>query len=84
MAEYIVNTDVEEARYKAMCADYSVYFNNKLVTLLGNPVKERIVRCRDCEYYEYLREIDFHNCDRQCPCVKPDGFCAWGEPKVVE
>lgn len=49
MAEYIVNTDVEEARYKAMGADYSVCFNNKLVAFLGNPVEERIVRCKDCK-----------------------------------
>lgn len=49
MAEYIVKTDVEEARWKAMGADYSVFFNNKLTTLLGNPVHEQVIRCRCCK-----------------------------------
>ena len=42
-----------------------------------------VVRCRDCEYYE-----DYTGCctrrDYIAPmAVTPDGFCAWGERKVV-
>lgn len=90
MAEYIVNTDAEESRYKAMGADYSAYFENKAETLFGNPVKERIVRCKDCKHATRdcltaslgCRHFAWDNgvTYRQMP-VKPDGFCAWGEEK---
>lgn len=55
-------------------------------------VRERIVRCRNCEHaYEiggtdalnclYFNEWDYRN---DCPGewrVEPDGFCAWGEER---
>lgn len=55
-------------------------------------VRERIVRCRDCEHaYEidgtdelnclYFNDWDYRN---DCPDewrVEPDGFCAWGEER---
>ena len=37
---------------------------------------ERIVRCKDCKHFEHCRLQMISN--------KPDGFCAWGERKVVE
>lgn len=52
---------------------------------------EPIVRCRDCKYmfdWAYDRmlckmwspaDIDEPEGDVLYPCVKPDGFCAWGE-----
>lgn len=41
-------------------------------------IKERIVRCRDCKYYqpEMYHNID---CEWFMFNVEPDGFCAWGE-----
>lgn len=58
----------------------------------GENVRERIVRCRDCEHaYEidgademnclYFSEWDYRN---DCPGewrVEPDCFCAWGEER---
>lgn len=92
MAEYIVRTDIEEARWKAMGADYSTYFNNKVTTFMGNPVIERIVRCRDCKWL--IPESDEN--DNECDCpqwqgyaglrneVELNGFCSWGLPKEGE
>lgn len=72
MSEYIIN--------KGMKLIYEIDGEGGMYITVPDEA-ERIVRCKDCKYYEYLRNIDFHNCDRQCPCVKPDGFCAWGEQK---
>lgn len=86
MAEYIVNTDREEARWRLWGANYEEYFNKKATRFMGNPVMECIVRCKDCKYYDHVDLFD----DEMWWCirgasdenvfeVKPDGFCAWGE-----
>lgn len=41
------------------------------------PVRERIVRCRDCKYYEPNTYSHF-TCELLTFHVEPDGFCAWG------
>ena len=56
-------------------------------------VRERIVRCRDCRYYDEI----IHACDH--PCVTPlrgdcpenwifscfdNDFCCWGKRKEVD
>ena len=53
--------------------------------------RESIVRCKDCKYmfdWAYGRmlckmwadaDIDEPEGNVLYPCVKPDGFCAWGE-----
>lgn len=56
------------------------------------PVREQVVRCRDCEhihefdlsaFYDGSHEHDHYSCarllDPGCISVEPDGFCAWGE-----
>lgn len=82
MAEYIVNTDGEEARWSLLGVNYEEFFCERATRFMGNPVMERIVRCKDCVY-----------CD-DSDCFKPaamfclngglfyddtDGFCSWGE-----
>ena len=63
------------------------------------PVRERIVRCSDCEYARVLHPLNpitgipasievwrcsyFWNAD-ELPEVEPDGYCAWGERKEVD
>lgn len=55
-------------------------------------VHERIVRCKDCKFYDtegvytdYTRELQENNCyhfkdyEGSPMPVGPDGFCAWGE-----
>lgn len=66
-------------------AEYIVYYSVEDTDELMPYKRERIVRCRDCKY------------QRDCYCdhpkgsymnavlpVEPNGFCAWGEAKVVE
>lgn len=55
------------------------------------PVRERIVRCRDCKHYsehEWIIATDVsdvcHFWHGEPTKVKPDGFCAWGERKEVD
>lgn len=47
------------------------------------PVREEIVRCRDCRYYEPNTYSRF-TCELLTFHVEPDGFCAWGERKEVD
>lgn len=63
------------------------------------PVRERIVRCRDCKYAQVHHPLNpitgipagiedwrcdyFWNAD-ELPEVEPDGFCAWGKRKESE
>ena len=44
-----------------------------------------IVRCRDCKYYEAVPEDPGDWCGYWTDRVykADDGFCAWGEKKVV-
>lgn len=52
------------------------------------PVRERIVRCRDCKHYadhEWVIATDVSDvCHFWANGVKvePDGFCKWGERKA--
>lgn len=55
--------------------------------LHGVPVREEIVRCRDCKRFaidqsdhEYRSGWWCHRWDTDM--VKPDGFCAWGERRI--
>ena len=65
----------------------------KMATDLRFWLRERIVRCRDCRYYDEI----IHACDH--PCVTPlrgdcpenwifscfdNDFCCWGERKEVD
>lgn len=44
--------------------------------------KEKIVRCRDCVYFDKYENDEISVCyrfDNEQPIVEPDGFCAWGK-----
>lgn len=94
MSEYIINTD----RAEELSGDsYKEYFEQSMLTFMGNPAIEEIVRCRDCKYSKkvntYKPEYDWWKCDHPelyddkdgdgqvYLDIKPDGFCAWGERK---
>ena len=52
-------------------------------------VKERIVRCRDCEHYDQDDEPseiypDRYLCDKMIAFMPPDGFCSFGKRKEVD
>lgn len=38
---------------------------------------EEIVRCRDCERYEWREHLGRSYCHGEYP-TEPDGFCSWG------
>ena len=69
MSEYIYGTDDDEGHWLT---------------------SEEIVRCRDCVYIchrEYRNRLEYHTCnyfDSEYAEVELDGFCAWGERKVVD
>ena len=64
------------------------------------PVREEIVRCRDCEHARIMRPLDWragkpstvieewhcqwHSNAEGASDIEPDGFCAWGERKEVD
>lgn len=52
----------------------------------GAKLREEIVRCRDCRYYDQNDEPsevypDRYLCDLMANFLHPDGFCAWGEQR---
>ena len=85
--EYIVvNPTIVEAKFK-----------NGEVRRYPQEIRERVVRCRDCEHAVEHRsksiigtELVTLTCSgpiqgaySEGADVEPDGFCAWGEPRVV-
>lgn len=86
--EYIVTpSDVYNA--------HNLYSGNGYADSIGEFYKslEHIVRCKDCKhyfddaddiYYAYQVPVCMYFADHDgynAPCVKPDGFCSWGEAK---
>lgn len=72
MSEYIIDVgDADELHFAA--------FQKKTEFCFGYPVREEIVRCRDCKHYDdYLGSCVRGNV-HQVFAVEPDGFCKWGE-----
>lgn len=83
MNEYVV--DLNGVETKEVVTD-----DDRLMALWGLPVRERIVRCRDCKHYvdhEWFIATDVSDvchfwADGNGVKVEPDGFCKWGERKV--
>ena len=83
MSEYIV--DVGNA-----VEEYIEHFDHMATTYADNPIRELIVRCRDCVHMLSIDLSDYYGnpeprlevCKRVRGVhldAKPDGFCAWGE-----
>ena len=61
--------------------------------LAGKP-RERIVRCRDCRHsarggyecwhFKSYVQVDEYEWEDVPADVEPDGFCKWGEDRVME
>lgn len=89
MSEYIYGEVVVESR------DYGAFKTE----IVGTDYRrEKIVRCRDCKFaFEFEDGEDWPgklDCARFSPWdyyedgpghrpVEPDGFCAWGEERIV-
>ena len=56
-----------------------------IVNLSGNWSGKltEIVRCRDCEHYEFREHLGRSYCYGEY-ATEPDGFCAWGERRDGE
>lgn len=82
MSEYIVDVSkIEHVPQISKEAAYAMLFGE-----CGVPLYERIVRCRDCKHEGTSRfiEVGLHKYRSiDCTVVNPNGFCAWGEQKVV-
>lgn len=58
----------------------------EVIGISGKPINvpdyidlnSEIVRCRDCENYEYREHLGRSYCCGEY-ATEPDGFCAWGE-----
>ena len=64
--------------------EYIIDWDTGLVidTFSKNNLREEIVRCRDCVYFDKYENDEISVCyrfDNEQPIVEPDGFCAWGE-----
>ena len=77
MGEYIV--DVGNAD-----EEYIEHFGYMATAYADNPIRELIVRCRDCKYTLHF----WHHDDERWQCtnemlegldVSPSFYCAWGE-----
>lgn len=85
MTEWVFN-EVERSSYLTVDT-------NEIITTLEK--KERIVRCKDCKHFRKRSPVvtaDDYRCRNPkwmnggiwSVQVSPDGFCAWGDAKVVE
>lgn len=72
-------------------SEYIIDWDENLVidTFSKNSLREEIVRCRDCAYYDGEPDMesmgekcwrDLSHSGRSIPTVA-DGFCAWGKRK---
>lgn len=86
MSEYIVDGAVPN---HTVCVEdeREVYWH-----MTHLPVREEIVRCRDCEYARHYHPFymgkrspieewycQWHSNAEGASEIEPDGFCAWGE-----
>lgn len=75
MSEYIVDFKNAErvSHFESLFADFTA------------PIREEIVRCRDCKWCMAYSQATY--CDRfahALPSVEPNGFCAWACHKKGE
>ena len=71
--------------------EFTVSDKNVKLTYIGSGVPKRadmvsVVRCRDCRNFERdckQGDRDAYWCAKVMLYVEPDGFCAWGERRVV-
>ncbi len=81
MSEYIVD-------FGNAVKEYMAFFGERMARfVMGNPIREEIVRCRDCAKWHHIDTEDgvrYGECDEwkradsYCvPATNEDGFCAW-------
>lgn len=78
MSEYIIHHKDAETLYE----------HTDFPFLLEEYLREEIVRCKSCKYYDQNdapSEVypDRYWCDRMTSYMPTDGFCSFGKRKVV-
>lgn len=77
MSEYIVH--IEDIK--------TLYGNTDFPFPLDAYMREKIVRCRDCQHYKETDGLSHFNmafCKFHSGPCEPVGYCAWGERKEGE
>lgn len=72
MSEYIIH--IEDAK--------TIYGNADFLFPLDAYLREKIVRCGDCVYFDKYENDEISVCyrfDNEQPIVEPYGYCAWGK-----
>ena len=81
MSEYIIDTSYLEERYFSM-------FGQQATHIAGCPLKEKIVRCKDCRD-KCVNTVSCGNveidkwltCGKFGTLITENGFCAWGKER---
>lgn len=77
MSEYVIYVDENDERWHYVEQRYTHFF--------GYPITTKIVRCRDCVYFDKYENDEIsvcHRFDNEQPIVEPDGFCAWAKGRI--
>jgi len=89
MAEYVI--DLTGVEVKTIKEAHSI---EAIEALWGLPVREEVVRCRDCDnatecedgtldcHGPLVQTWDYWNDEPLRNPVPPDGFCAWGKRRA--
>lgn len=72
MAEYVIDLTGVEVKTGVTGSD-------RIAALWGVPLREKLVRCRDCESAtDHCEGMDIYWCEYLLRYVGADMFCAWG------
>ena len=79
MSEFIISSEQLERLIEAIEHNTGREINR--IVIDGKRATE-IVRCKDCENYEYREYLGRSYCLGEY-ATEPDGFCAWGERREL-
>lgn len=82
MSEYIVDVGDADELYFELFQKRVELFQKRVESCFGYPIREEVVRCRDCVYYG--EHYGKHWCTLfgiMTMKDMSDGFCKWGERK---
>lgn len=87
MSKYIITIDqIKDLVMQSSAEAIDAYRLGAVKWNWQYPLLPKIVRCKDCDYYDHWdacgRYREKHVCMHwDCLEIEPDGFCAWGERK---
>lgn len=86
MSEYIIDTFGIVQDFANLRGDRTTPLYQAIMDVMVSRQREEIVRCKDCKYFNTLKEECFAHWEEGVTegiafSVTPDDFCSWGEPK---